>query len=74
MSHSITAPLDLSSKVVFSCQGVERQPGQIMKRRDLAEDSTRQDNLDSLKWHTEAFPHPWTLRLPDDDDYGSSIN
>ena len=45
-----------------------------MKRRDLAEDSTRQDNLDSLKWHTEAFPHPWTLRLPDDDDYGSSIN
>ena len=54
MSHSITAPLDWSS-LSFLVKG---QPGQIIKGRDREEDSTRQDNMDSMMWHTEAFPQP----------------
>ena len=40
-------------------QEVERRPGQILERPDMAKDSTRQGNLET------AFAQP---RLPNDDD------
>ena len=48
-------------------QAVERRPGQILERHDLAEDITRQANLHGYSMLMPS-PNHGTLRLPNDDD------
>ena len=45
-------------------QAVERRPGQILERHDMAEDSTRQGHLETLR----PSPNHGTQRLSNDDD------
>ena len=45
---------------------MERRPGQTLERHDLAEESTRQANLEAGM--LRASPNHGTLRLPNDDD------
>ena len=54
-------------------QAVERRPGQILERHDMAEDSTRQANMETACWGLRPTTGHYDCPMMNDDDHNISL-